>query len=77
MFSLISADVTSDVAAANPSPGASSHNLLWVYAPDCHANSPQADYPGAGYVDVVGLDCYPPESTSNQTTSFTKLSTTE
>jgi mannan endo-1,4-beta-mannosidase len=43
------------------------HNLLWVYAPDCEGSTlgnpgatsdPGAEYPGSGYVDIVGLDCY-------------------
>ncbi|MFI1383603.1 glycosyl hydrolase [Embleya sp. NPDC020886] len=34
------------------------HNLLWVYAPDCSYGNRSAFYPGGGYADVVGLDCY-------------------
>ncbi|MDD2762978.1 MAG: glycosyl hydrolase [Opitutaceae bacterium] len=34
------------------------NNLIWVYAPDFGPGSWTSFYPGASYVDVVGLDVY-------------------
>ncbi|MCZ8517898.1 MULTISPECIES: glycosyl hydrolase [Paenibacillus] len=34
------------------------HNLIWVYAPDFSRGNRTAYYPGASYVDIVGLDAY-------------------
>lgn len=34
------------------------NNLIWVYAPDFGPGSWTSYYPGAAYVDVVGLDVY-------------------
>lgn len=33
-------------------------NLLWVFSPDANRDHKTAYYPGAGYVDIAGLDFY-------------------
>lgn len=42
------------------------HNLLWVYSPLCNAGDRAGYYPGAGYTDVVALDCYLADPTAAQ-----------
>jgi mannan endo-1,4-beta-mannosidase len=64
MFTTINADLSADIKAADPGLGTDSRNLLWVYAANC-GSDPQADYPGGGYVDIVGADCYEPESATS------------
>lgn len=34
------------------------NNLIWVYSPDASPGNKSAYYPGASYVDIVGLDAY-------------------
>jgi mannan endo-1,4-beta-mannosidase len=34
------------------------NNLIWVYSPDAGPGNKSAFYPGANYVDIVGLDAY-------------------
>jgi len=34
------------------------NNLIWVYSPDAGPDNKSAYYPGASYVDIVGLDAY-------------------
>jgi hypothetical protein len=53
------------------------NNLLWVYAPAVLDNNTVlpmlAQYPGDGYVDMVGMDYYPSTATFNAPPGFAPL----
>ncbi|TYP71312.1 glycosyl hydrolase [Paenibacillus methanolicus] len=42
-------------------------NLIWIYAPDFSRGNRTAYYPGANYVDIVGLDAYDDNPASSVT----------
>lgn len=46
------------------------NNLIWVYAPDFGRGNRTAYYPGANYVDIVGLDVYDDNPESSWTLSI-------
>lgn len=51
------------------------NNLIWVYAPDFGRGNRTAYYPGAGYVDIVGLDVYDdnPGSSATLPTAYNEM----
>jgi mannan endo-1,4-beta-mannosidase len=49
------------------------HNLLWVYSPDDGPGKVLDDYPGDGFVDIVGLDKYNGYASSLNLSNYTQI----